>query len=129
MLRLQAGQRVQCLSPLVDGLVGQPVHQVQVHIVEPGLACGLECVDRFGRLMTAAQQVQQIIIQALHSNAQAVDALGQNTGTCRGVQVSGVGFDGDLRARIHLIRRLDTSKYLFYVAGRQVGWGAAAEED
>ncbi len=120
VLRGQAGQRVQGPPPLLHGLVGQPVHQVQVDVVETGLAGGLERLDRFGCLVAASQQVQEAVVQALNPDAKPVDALTEDAGAGRRVQVVWVGLDGDLSARVHLERCLDGSEDLFDMARRQV---------
>ena len=97
MLRRQGCQSLDGVLPLGEGLVGQAVHQIEVDIVETG---GAGCLERFDGSVggvAAAQQSQQAVVQALHADAEAVDALAQQSATGVGVQVAGIGFNSDFR--------------------------------
>ena len=128
MLRRKRRQPGNRILPLRQSLMRQPIHQIQIDVAEPGIPGGAERIDGLGGAVAAAQQPQQPVVQTLHADAQAVDALPQQPAASGGAQVAGVGLDGHLGAGVNgesIGRRL---KHGGDVALGQVRRGAAAEK-
>ena len=98
MGRRQAGQPLCRVPPLGHGLPRQPVNQVQVNVIEPGVAGGGEGIHGLLRRVASAQHLQQPVVQALDTKADAVDPGGQHPVTQPGRKVAGVGLDGYFRS-------------------------------
>ena len=98
MGRSQGGQTAQGVPPLVQGLAGEAVDEVQVDVVKSCLADSPEGRNGLVGVVATAQQVKQVVIQGLHPDTDTVYALGQQAGGLSGNhQVPGVGLDGNFR--------------------------------
>ena len=64
----------------------------------------MERFNRLGRLVAAAQQIKQVVIQALDADAQPVDTLIEDPDARSFVQVSGVSLNGYLCCRVDFER-------------------------
>ena len=73
MLGLQCQDIFHRLLPALHGLAGQPVHQVQGDVVEPGLPGVLHRLLGLGERVQPAQQGQLPVIAALHPERYPVE--------------------------------------------------------
>ena len=128
VLRGKGGQPGNRVLPLVEALVGQAVHQVEVDVIEPGATGSLEGLDGPVRAVASAQQLQQSVVEALHTDTKAVYALPQQPPAGLGVQVAGVGLDGDLGVRSDDEGVVGSLQDGGYVAVGKIGRGASAEK-
>ena len=86
------------------------------------------CLKRIGSAVAASQRLQQIIVETLHANTQAVDSAIQVSGELFAAEVAGVCFERYLRVRFHVEGGVDGLHRMANVPGWQVRRGAAAEE-
>ena len=94
--RLQRHRLAQVIQRLRRRLARQGVHQVQIEIVEAGVAGVGGGAQGFLRPMDAAQRLQMPRIETLHSDRQPVDARRTEAGEAAGFQGAGVGFQSNL---------------------------------
>ncbi len=88
----QVGQGV------VEALPGQAVHQVEVEVVEAGLARHVGGAHCLGAVVDAPQGLQLVGLEALHADGQAIDAEAPVVGELDLFEGAGIGFQGDLDA-------------------------------
>ena len=128
VFRRQGGQPRNRVFPLGEALMGQAIHQIEVDVAETGGAGRLERLDGAVGSVAAAQELQQAVVEALYADAQPVHALPQQPAAGGGIQVAGVGFDGDLGPRADGEGVRGCVQNGGNVAVGQIRGGAAAEE-
>ncbi|MNZ48643.1 hypothetical protein D3C78_663910 [compost metagenome] len=119
----------QVVQGIVDGLVREAVHQVEVEVVEAGAARHVGGADRFLAVVDAPQGLELGRLEALHADGQAIDAelaVGGELGLFEG---AGVGFEGDLDVAGEGHPLLDAVQQPADGIGAEQAGGAAAEED
>lgn len=82
----QVGQGV------VEALPGQAVHQVEVEVVEAGLARHVGGAHCLGAVVDAPQGLQLVGLEALHADGQAIDAEAPVVGELDLFEGAGIGF-------------------------------------
>ncbi len=115
--------------PVVVGLAGGAVDQVEVDVVESGGAglgdAGLGAA--WG--VRAVQDLQDVLPRALHAEGDPVEAALAEGGQVGGVDRLGVGLRRHLRVRRQAELVADRAQHPHQVTGGQQGGGAAADED
>ena len=95
MRRALADCGAQVEQGVLDALLGQAVHQVEVEIVEAGSAGHVGGANGLVAIVDAPQRLEFGFLEALHADGQTVDAeasVGAELGLLEG---AGVGFQGD----------------------------------
>ena len=126
--RRELAGALQSAPPLFESLVGQPVHQVDAHVVEAGVRGEGVCVGGLLGRVPSPEQPQQSVVESLHADAQAVDAAAQVCRQLALAKVAGIGLECDLGVRAHPERATHRGHHLFYAFGGQIRGSAAAEE-
>jgi len=83
-------------GPRVDREAGQPVHQVDAHVVAAGLTSRVEGGARAARVVQAAERLEHGVVQRLHAEAHAGDAGRAVAREARARHALRVALDGDL---------------------------------
>ena len=89
---------VQIFDGLIDALLGQGVHKIQIEIVEAGGARAFNRRLRFLGIVHAPQSLQTSVIEALDSDREPVDAGGAKSGESTLFSGAGVGLQRDFQA-------------------------------
>ena len=127
MLRLQLQHVVQGRLPLVEGLAGQAVDEIQGDVVEARLAGLLHGGDGLLVVVGPAQLLEHLVVVVLHAQAHAVEALGvELLQQGRGGRV-GVGLEGHLRVGGHVEAALQLVENAHQGVRPEEGGRAAAE--
>ena len=129
VLRSQRRRPRQGVLPLGQGLAGQAVHQVEVHIVEAGAAAKFQGGGGFVGVVAAAQQGQQPVVHTLDADADPVDAGGAQLGALGGGKVVGVALGGYFGIGAHPATAGDGVEDAGDGAFGQVRRSAAAKKD
>ena len=97
------GQRLlQRRPPPGHRLPRQAEDQVQVDIVEAGRACLAISLPRLARVVETAQELQFAVVEALHAQAEPVDACRQQAGQLALVHRARVGLYSHLGVGCHI---------------------------
>ncbi|MNE22705.1 hypothetical protein D3C80_1159270 [compost metagenome] len=95
MRRFQVDGLAQVVQGVVQSLIGQAVHQVQVEVVETGLTRHIGGAHRFVAGMNPTQRRQLGFLEALDSDRQAIDAQLPVGHELLLFECTGVGFQSD----------------------------------
>ena len=126
--RQEAQDTLEGAPPLGQGLGGQPVHQVQVYVLQAGGDRETIRRHRLGGGVAAAQQGQQGVVQALNTDAQPVHPRPLPALQRRARYVPRVGLESDLGNGRHVEGRGDALQHPCDLLRRDVGRGPAPEE-
>ncbi|MCY1411947.1 hypothetical protein D9M71_273430 [compost metagenome] len=129
MRRAQRDGLAQVAQGVVQRLVGQAVHQVEVEVVEPGIARHVGGANGLVTVVDAAQGFELGLLEALDADRQAIDAQLPVGFELLLLERSGVGFQGDLDVPGKRDALLHTHQQAAKGAGAEQARGAAAEED
>lgn len=129
MVRPRTDRRVQRGPPVVVGLPGRPVDQIEVDVLEARLPRLGD--TRLGppRRMRAVQDLQHMLPRALHPERDPVEAALPQLGQIRRIDGFRVGLGGDLGIVREPELVADRPQHPYQVSGGQQGRRAAADED
>ena len=113
---------------LVRRLAGQPIHEVEVEVVEARLG-NLDCVARFVRAVDAAKRPEVRVVEALDADRQPVDAAGSIVAELLRLERARVRLERDLGIGRERQARAEFGKQAIDRARREEARRAAAEED
>src|SRR5436305_8243446 len=103
MLRPKLQRLFEISFPAIDRLPWQSSDQIEVHVIESGLAQELERRANVGRIMCAAEHLELAIIERLRAEAGAIDSQAPPLAHCvapaisRLAAIAGINFERDLR--------------------------------
>ena len=129
MSRLQCDGLTQVVQGIVQGLIGQAVHQVQVEVVETCLAGHVGGAYRFIAVVDPAQRLELFFLKALDADRQAVDAQSAVGDELLLLEGSGVGFEGDFDVAGKRNALLHTFEQAAQGLGAEQARCTATEED
>ena len=98
MFRRQGNGSVQGVLPGLHGLMGQAKDEIQVDVVKPSPAGGIEGPVHIGHIVDASQEGQFLGLEALHAHAQAVHPQAAQIRKTGLIHRARVGLAGDLAA-------------------------------
>ena len=128
VLGVEADQNIEGLTPVFEGLLRQPDHQIDADVVEPGGPGRLERLDRARRGMHAAESAQLRVPERLHAEAETGHPGGPVALEPLPRRGLGVHFEGDFRRRIEREARAAAGDEGAHVTGSEHRRGASAEE-
>ncbi|MNF68715.1 hypothetical protein D3C84_505800 [compost metagenome] len=121
--------KAQIAEGILDGLVRQAVHQVQVEVGETGGARHVGGADGLVTVVDAPQGLELFRLEALHADRQAVDAQRPVVAELGLLEGAGVGFQGDFDIAGEGYAPFHAFEQTAQGLGREQAGGAAAEED
>src|SRR5438094_874639 len=108
-------------------LARQPVHQVEIHVVE-ALERHSDGAPGFVRAVDAAESREHAIVKALHADRDAVHARLPEAGEARRFDRARIRFERDFRARLERQARAHAGKQRLDRSGREQARRAATDE-
>ncbi|MNZ83191.1 hypothetical protein D3C78_1019130 [compost metagenome] len=129
MRRAQRDGLAQVAQGVVQRLVGQAVHQVEVEVVEPGIARHVGGANRFVTVVNAPQGLKLGLLEALDADRQAIDAQLPVGLELLLLERPGIGLEGDFDIAGKRDALLHTLQQPAQSAGAEQAGGAAAKED
>ena len=129
MLRVHLHDLGQGVRPVVLGLAGQTVHQIQADVVKAGVSGILKCLLGLLEIVPAADQLQQAVVRGLHADGQAVDPLLPQQLQGGGADAVRVALHCDLRIQPHIAVELQLVQNIGDPVRPVEAGGAAAEVD
>ena len=127
MLRFQLQHMVKGRLPLLEGLTGQTVDEVQGDVVEARLAGVFHALHGLLIVVGTAELFQQLVIVVLHAEAHAVEALGMELLQQHRRSAVGIGLKGHLRVGLHIEAALQFIENTHQGIRAEERGGAAAE--
>ena len=129
VLRLQGDGLFEIGLGLLQVLSRQCEHQVDIDIVETGLACRFEGTQSLLPVVDTAQRFEMPVVEALYADGQAIDAGLAVSAEMGFVGAVGVGFQRDLAGRMDRQTGAQAAEQPVNGFGRKQRWRAAAEKD
>ena len=111
--------------PLVEGLVGETVDEVNADVVDAGCAQAIDSTADVGSAMAAAKETQARVVEGLRPHADTVDGQrGEQRGE-GGSDIVGIALDGNLRG----MRAVDAGEEALELVGWKSAWRAPSDID
>ncbi|CRM80693.1 hypothetical protein [Pseudomonas sp. 22 E 5] len=126
---LQRDGLAQVAQGIVQRLIGQAVHQVQVEVIEPGLAGHTSGAHSLIAIMDAAQRLKLLLLEALDANGQAIDPQLAVRHELLLFEGAGVGFQGDFDIACKRNTGLHALEQAAQCGGAEQARRTATEED
>ncbi|MNZ88507.1 hypothetical protein D3C78_1074020 [compost metagenome] len=129
MGRVQGDGLAQVAQGVLQGLVGQAMHQVQVEVVEPGLTGHAGGTYRFIAVVDSSQGLEFLLLETLDTDRQAIDAqrpIGDELLLFEGARV---GFQGNFDIAGERDALLHAFEQPAQCLGTEQARRAATEED